>query len=115
MKIIYFFIIFSLILFGSDLAAKTVSPIEKQLSKYIDAHQNETLHLLETIVNINSGSTHIQGVRAVGELLRPYFEKCGFKTYWVEEPAAMQRAGTLFAERTGHSGKRLLLIAHLDT
>lgn len=48
---------------------------------------------------------NITGVHQVGEILRPFFQQLGFKTYWVEEPSYMQRAGTLVAEHSGTKGK----------
>lgn len=68
---------------------------------YIDKLQLEQLSLLEKLVNINSGTANIAGVHQVGEILRPFFHQLGFKTYWVEEPSYMQRAGTLIAEHSG--------------
>jgi glutamate carboxypeptidase len=54
-------------------------------------------------------------VHDVGEIVRLQLERLGFVTRWVDEPASMQRAPTLVAERKGASGKKLLLIGHLDT
>src|SRR5262249_32702976 len=46
-------------------------------------------------------------------------ERLGFEVRWVDLPPALRRAGHLVAERIGAradpSGKRLLLIGHLDT
>lgn len=95
--------------------ANVLSPIEKQISQIVAQQKNQPLTLLKKIVNINSSTTHIAGVHQVGEILRPQFEKLGFKTRWIEEPAAMKHAGTLIAERKGSAGKRILLIGHLDT
>lgn len=91
------------------------SPIEKQISHYVHNQQQAQRSLLEKLVNTNSGTANIQNVHQIGELLRPRFEKLGFNVHWVEEPANMQRAGTLVAEHPGNKGKRLLLIGHLDT
>lgn len=89
--------------------------IINQTSDYIHHHQEEQLSLLEKLVNKNSGTANIAGIHQVGELLRPHFEELGFKVHWTQEPANMQRAGTLIAEHPGNKGKRLLLIGHLDT
>lgn len=82
---------------------------------FIFLWQLEQLSLLEKLVNINSGTANIAGVHQVGEILRPFFQQLGFKTYWVEEPSYMQRAGTLIAEHLGTKVKRILIIGHLDT
>lgn len=92
-----------------------LSPVENQIREMVIKQEEAQLTLLEKLVNINSGTMNPQGVQQVGELLRPYFEQLGFKTYWKEEPSSMKRAGTLIAKREGKQGKRLLLISHLDT
>ena len=102
-------------LFFSTSRADSLSVIEKQISKYITQQKDEQLSLLEKLVNINSGTGNISGIRQVGEILRLQFEQLGFKTRWVEEPANMHRAATLIVERKGTAGKKLLLIGHLDT
>lgn len=110
-------ILFSIvgILFYSTTQAAPLSVVEKQISEYITQQKDEQLSLLEKLVNINSGTTNISGIHQTGELLRMQLEKLGFKTRWVEEPANMHRAATLIAERKGSTGKKLLLIGHLDT
>lgn len=115
--VIRLFILFSMagMLFFSTTQAASLSAVEKQISKYITQQKDEQLSLLEKLVNINSGTANISGVRQVGEILRLQFEQLGFKTRWVEEPANMHRAATLIVERKGTIGKKLLLIGHLDT
>lgn len=95
--------------------AAGLSSIENKIIESINASQLDQITLLEKLVNLNSGTSNIAGIHQVGDILRQQFDELGFKTYWVEEPAEMHRAGTLVAERTGHQGKRLLLIGHLDT
>ena len=43
------------------------------------------------------------------------FSSIGFETRWINLPTETNRAGHLYAEHKGSSGKRLLLIGHLDT
>ena len=114
---LFLILLLGLLTQAPNLFASPPLSIQTQLSEYIKApqHQQDQLALLEKLVNINSGTNNIQGVQKVGELLRPQFEELGFKTFWVEEPPSMHRAATLVAERTGHKGKRILLIGHLDT
>jgi glutamate carboxypeptidase len=86
----------------------------------IDAHLAEDRQLLEQMVDINSGTMHLAGVEAVKDILLPKFEALGFQTHWVPMKAGTARAGDLVAEHlcpqgTGHCGKRLLLIGHMDT
>ena len=71
------------------------------------------LALLETAVNINSGTQNFAGVRAVGDLFRKEFDALGFKTTWVDG-SGFKRAGHLVADHPG-KGPRIILIGHLDT
>lgn len=106
---------FILILLFAQIAKADNKSIENLVSHYVATQKQEQLSLLEKLVNINSGTTNTAGVHQIGELLRPQFEKLGFKVHWVEEPANMGRAGTLIAVHPGNKGKKLLLIGHLDT
>lgn len=75
----------------------------------------QTEQLLEQVVNINSGTLNVAGVRQVGAVFQKEFDALGFKTEWVAMPASMQRAGHLVARHSGTKGKKLFLIGHLDT
>jgi glutamate carboxypeptidase len=90
-----------------------LAPLERTAAKAVDSHNAEALALLERIVNINSGTMNLAGVRAVADVLRPQLESLGFKVRWVDG-AAFKRAGHLIAEHPG-PGPKLLLIGHLDT
>jgi glutamate carboxypeptidase len=89
------------------------SPAERDITTHIDAHNGDALALLERVVNINSGSMNLAGVRAVGDIFRAEFDGMGFRTTWVEG-APFKRAGHLVADHPGR-GPRILLIGHLDT
>jgi glutamate carboxypeptidase len=91
------------------------SAAEQAMIAAVDADQARQLALLERMVNQNSGTRNLAGVRAVYEMVRPEFEALGFAVRWVDQ-AAVGRAGHMIAERRGKKGtKRLLLIGHLDT
>src|ERR1019366_4841474 len=90
-----------------------LSAAERTAARAVDAHNAEALALLERIVNINSGTMNLAGVRAVADVLRPQLESLGFKTRWVDG-ATFERAGHLIAEHPA-SGPKILLIGHLDT
>jgi glutamate carboxypeptidase len=53
------------------------------------------------------------GVRAVGTLFAPEFERLGFQTRWVDG-TPWGRAGHLIAEH-GRRGPKVILVGHLDT
>jgi glutamate carboxypeptidase len=85
---------------------------------YIDANDQAANTLLEKLININSGTHNLEGVRAVGKVIMPQLEQLGFTLKWVPMDE-VHRAGTLVAEhrcpRSGPCGKRMLLIGHMDT
>jgi len=87
--------------------------VERRLVQRVDSHRAEALTLLERVVNINSGSMNLQGVRDVGAVFQAELDALGFVTSWVDG-ASFARAGHLLAQREGR-GARLLLIGHLDT
>lgn len=91
------------------------SDAEKKLVTYVDQHHAEQVALLETLVNINSGTENVKGVTQVGNLMKQKLQALGFETNWHELPADMKHAGSLVAVHKGKSSKRLLLIGHLDT
>jgi len=98
----------------SLFAAEHLTPVEANIVRNVEASVAESNALLEKIVNMNSGTFNVAGVRAVGEVLRPEFEKLGFQVHWLPMDE-VHRAGHLVAERKGTHGKRVLLIGHMDT
>jgi glutamate carboxypeptidase len=92
-----------------------LSPQERALAEWAADRQEEMVTLLEKAVRIDSASENLAGVRAVADLFAAELQSLGFTPRWVPLPPETQRAGHLFAERTGTRGKRLLLIGHLDT
>jgi glutamate carboxypeptidase len=95
--------------------AQGLSPVERRIAAYADAHAEEAIGLLERTVNVNSGTGNLAGVREVGRMFAAQLDSLGFETRWVELPDSLGRAGHLLAERRGTRGKRVLLIGHLDT
>src|SRR5437868_7529093 len=96
-------------------AAAALSPAEQKMTSVVDQETDRTLAMLERWVNQNSGTMNIAGVEAVGRMVRSEFEQLGFKVQWIDMREA-GRAGHLVARHAGsRRGKRLLLIAHLDT
>ena len=94
-------------------AVQISSPVERRIVESIDANNAAALALLEKVVDINSGSQNLAGVKAVGDVFRAEFDRLGVQTTWVDG-AAFKRAGHLIAEHRG-PGPRILLIGHLDT
>jgi len=86
---------------------------ERSIAGFVDANADDAIELLERVVNINSGTQNLDGVREVGRLFRAEFDGLGFETEWVDG-ASWQRAGHLVARHPG-AGPKILLIGHLDT
>jgi glutamate carboxypeptidase len=71
--------------------------------------------LLERLVEQNSGTLNLEGVRAVGTMMRAELEALGFVVEW-SDMTGTGRAGHLIATHIGNGrGKRILMIGHLDT
>ncbi|MGA8743681.1 MAG: M20/M25/M40 family metallo-hydrolase [Terracidiphilus sp.] len=96
----------------------SLSPEEKAIVAYVDANELASNDMLEKLVNINSGTHNLEGVRAVAEFMQSQLSDLGFKVQWIPMEQ-VQRAGVLVAEHPcpepGKCGKRMLLIGHMDT
>lgn len=101
--------------FIGSVSAQKLSKTEKKIIARIEANNAKAIEFLEEVVNINSGSLNLAGVKKVGDVFGAAFDEIGMETTWIPMPAEMNRAGHLFAETSGKKGKRLLLIGHLDT
>ena len=86
---------------------------ERAVAAFIEAHNADGLALLEKVVNINSGTQNLAGVREVGAVFRAELTRLGFKTH-LGRRRAVERAGHLVADASGPRPK-ILLIGHLDT
>lgn len=99
-------------------APQSLSPQEKTIVRSIDANQQASNDLLEKLVDINSGTHNLEGVRDVAKIMEAQFTALGFHVEWVPMDA-IERAGDLVAThpcpQPGQCGKRILLIGHMDT
>ena len=110
-----FLIAFATAIIVATPAAAELSKPEQAMLKTVDSEQSRTVGFLQRMVDQNSGTMNIAGVEAVRRMVEPEFRELGFKTEWIDMKAA-GRAGHLVARHAGsRNGKRLLLIAHLDT
>jgi glutamate carboxypeptidase len=88
---------------------------ESRMVATVRAEQDRNVALLERLVRVNSGSMNLEGVEAVGRLMRAELEPLGFQVRWIPMAEA-GRAGHIVATHRGNGrGKRMLLIGHLDT
>ena len=106
---------FLLILLSLNVSAQKLSSHEKQIIDEINKSMPQTMQLLEQLVNINSGTHNIEGVKNVGLILKKEFDNIGFTTEWISLPDSIKRAGHLVAHTKGTKGKKIFLIGHLDT
>jgi len=108
------FIIIVITQFNCNSQTK-LSRLEKKILKQVSLNQDDAILFLEKVVNINSGTLNINGVRKVGTSFSKALDEINFSTQWIEMPDKMNRAGHLFAYKKGSKGKKILLIGHLDT
>src|SRR3954447_13035062 len=104
----------SIALLASLSSAQSLTPIEGKIIGSVNADQKASEDLLEQMVNINSGTLNPAGVRKVADFLRPKFESLGFTCRMIPMEE-VHRGGHMSCERKGTSGKRVLLIGHMDT
>lgn len=104
-----------LLLLATTPLHAALAPAERKIVATVAADQERAVALLEKLVNRNSGTMNLEGVKAVGEMMRAELEPLGFDVRWIPMDAA-KRAGHLIAVHKGNGrGKRMLLIGHLDT
>ncbi|WP_438730933.1 M20/M25/M40 family metallo-hydrolase [Parasphingorhabdus sp. DH2-15] len=96
-------------------AQAQLSDAEQRAANSVETSFEADITLLETIVNINSGTRNAAGNQKVMAVLRPEFEALGFAVEYVDQ-TEFDRAGHFFAVHKGREdGKNILLIAHTDT
>ena len=99
----------------SPAVALALNPAEQRMAQTVEQEAERTVHLLERTVNQNSGTLNLEGVAAVGAMMRAELEPLGFEVRWIDMRET-GRAGHIVATHRGSgTGKRLLLIGHLDT
>ena len=115
MKKSHIYLFLALVFAFMSAEAQRLSRTEKKIVEKVKAMDEAAIDFLEKVVNINSGTMNLDGVRKVGAEFDTAFQAIGFNTEWIEMPKEMNRAGHLFARIQGNKGKKLLLIGHLDT
>lgn len=92
-------------------------PEEYELAALVRTRADADRELLSELVQINSGSLNIEGVRRVGARVARELESVGFSSTWIRPELDAPRAGHLIATHTSTSGSApsILLIVHLDT
>ena len=96
-------------------AQAELSAPERRMAEVVTQESDRTVALLERMVNRNSGTLNLEGVAAVGEMVRTELTPLGFEVRWIDMRET-GRAGHIVATHRGNGrGKRMLLIGHLDT
>ena len=63
-----------------------LDPAEKDLARSVEARLTEEIAFLEKVVNIDSGTLNVAGVREVGRCFQDELEALGFATRWIAMP-----------------------------
>jgi glutamate carboxypeptidase len=96
-------------------ASAEFSVEERAMIDWIDEQAEDSIDLLEELVNIGSGTMNPEGIHKVGEVLRAELDALGLDAEWIEQAAELQRGNHLVGRLDGNRGKKMLLIGHLDT
>ncbi len=91
------------VLAASPAFAAGLSAPEQKMVAVADAEQARSLQLLETLVNINSGTLNKAGVEEVAKILQGELKDLGFEVRWIPMDK-VDRAGHIVATHKG-SGK----------
>ena len=108
---------FIFLLNSAIIFSQKISTAELKVIQTIETNNEEAINFLEKIVNINSGTMNHKGVKQVGMVFRDAFDEIDFQTNWIDL-SEVNRSGHLFVEtktKQNTTGKKLLLIGHLDT
>ncbi len=109
-------LVVAFLLFPAAAQAQLTDP-DRRVVAAVERETDRHVVLLERMVNQNSGTLNLPGVRAVADMLRPEFEALGMEVRWVDM-AETGRAGHLIATHrnlTRGASRHILLIGHLDT
>lgn len=82
------------------------------MKDYLQSKQEEMLHLLEKLVNIDSGTYVKSGIDEVGRVLQKEYEALGYVVEVDEQP---ERGNNLTFRHKDASDPQILAIAHMDT
>src|SRR2546421_12137355 len=108
-------VLFFALLSCAAASAQKLSIEEQKITNYIDANRDAEIAFLEGVVNIESPTENVAGVKQVGMVFQRELESLGLTARWIDMPAEMKRAGHLLAATKGTKGKRVLLLGHIDT
>lgn len=107
------FAVLAVLLLGAETAAASADP-EDGVLKAAQAAKSEQLKLIETIVNIDSGTGDVTGGRKIANILAQQLKSLGANLERVpaEKPGLPEN---LVATFEGAGKTRILMIGHIDT
>ena len=79
----------------------TLSPTESRLRDHVRAHHQDDVMLLETAVNISSGTQNVAGVQRVGDLFASELAAMGLVVRWRGDVALAFEGGRAARAWTG--------------
>jgi len=77
-KQLIFLLSISLFNLGNTLTAQKLSRTEKKIVAKVNSYDQEAIDFLEKVVNINSGTMNLEGVKAVGQVFDKAFKQINF-------------------------------------
>ena len=72
--------------------SQKLSKTEKKIISSVEKNNSEAIQFLEKVVNINSGTLNIEGVKKVGIVFKDAFDAINFRTSWIEMPSELNRS-----------------------
>jgi len=103
----------ALVLLAALSGGAACAAVHTDVMTAVKACEPEARALLQTLVQIDSGTADIPGVTAVGALLKSELQRSGAEVGSV--PATTGAADNIVATVKGSGKGRLLVIAHMDT
>lgn len=82
------------LLLNGMLAAQSLSPTEQRIVASVKANHDDAVAMLERVVNINSGTLNLVGVKEVGSVFGAAFQEIGFSARLIpiaSTPQALSR------------------------
>src|SRR5699024_6428321 len=82
------------------------------MKTFIETHERAMLQLLETLVNIDSGSHNKAGIDKIGNILSKQYQKIGFT---IKRKRNEKHGDHLIIQHKEAKDPNILIIAHMDT
>jgi glutamate carboxypeptidase len=86
--------------------------MKDKISEFINDEKKSMLELLENLVNMDSGSYDVDGVKAVGNAVKNRLMELGFAVTMLEND---RFAPHLLATKKGNGEKNIMFLGHMDT